>query len=174
MRRVPLADRFWTKVNKAGLIPEQHPELGPCWQWTASTTAQGYGQIRTAGGAGAMLYAHRVAYEFAVGPIPEGLQLDHLCRVRSCVNPAHLEPVTNRENGLRGESFAATNAAKTHCVKGHEFTPENTYVYPPESKQAGARGCRECRREKQRRFRRQHATAPPKEEGGGRLVSPAA
>ena len=157
-RRAPLADRFWTKVNKDGPTPEQRPELGPCWQWTASTTAQGYGQIRTGGGAGAMLYAHRVAYEFTVGPIPGGLQLDHLWRVRRCVNPAHLEPVTNRENGLRGESFAAINACKTHCPKGHEYTPGNTVV----DSNDGSRKCRICRREASVAYRAAKRNAKPK------------
>ncbi|KAB2977369.1 HNH endonuclease [Streptomyces sp. SS1-1] len=84
--------------------------------------------------------AHRVAYQEIVGPIPEGLQLDHLCRVRHCVNPAHLEPVTSRENTLRGENLVAINAAKTHCKRGHLFDAANTYRW------RNSRICRECRR----------------------------
>jgi hypothetical protein len=104
-----------------------------CWEWTATRNKKGYGVIwdgKTRG-------AHRVAYELFVGPIPEGLQLDHLCRVRHCVNPAHLEPVTCRENLLRGETITAKRAAVTECPKGHKYSQANTYYRPD--------GCRECR-----------------------------
>lgn len=158
MPRIPLAERFWKKVNKDGPIPEQRSALGPCWQWTASTTAGGYGQIRDGGTRGSMLYAHRLAYEFTVGPIPDGLQLDHLCRNRACVNPSHLEPVANRENGLRGQSFAAINARKTHCPQGHEYTPENTVVYSKD----GSRRCRICRSELKSTRRPSKRKAKPK------------
>jgi hypothetical protein len=83
--------------------------------------------------------AHRLFYEQLVGPIPDGLQLDHLCRVRHCVNPDHLEPVTQTANVLRGIGPTAVNAGKTHCVHGHPFTPDNTYI----NKQ-GNRHCRAC------------------------------
>lgn len=110
-------DRFWSRVDKSG----------ECWIWTAGKNSAGYGQFslrrRT-------VYAHRYAYERLRGPIPDGLELDHLCRVRACVNPAHLEPVTRRENQLRGESPIAQKARWTHCPRGHEFTPENTYYRP--------------------------------------------
>lgn len=110
-----------------------------CWEWTASKTGDGYGQLRAEG---TMRRAHRVAYELIEGPIPEGLQLDHLCRVRHCINPAHLEPVTPVENMRRAPvSVSVINAAKTRCDAGHEFTPENTYLRPK-----GRRGCRTCNR----------------------------
>ena len=112
------------------------PNTG-CWLWEAGTNHDGYGQFRSGG---ERVLAHRYAYVRWVGPIPDGLQLDHLCRVPPCVNPEHLEPVTCRENLLRGETAAALNAAKTHCVHGHEFTPESTYVCPN-----GWRQCRVCR-----------------------------
>lgn len=156
--RTPLAERFWVKVDKDGPIPVHRPELGPCWQWTASTTAGGYGQIRADWPARTMLYAHRVAYQFVAGAIPDGLQLDHLCRNRACCNPEHLEPVTNRENGLRGQSFAAINARKTRCPKGHEYTPENTAV----DSNDGSRKCRICRRELHAAYRAAKRKEKPK------------
>jgi hypothetical protein len=92
---------------------------------------------------------HRVAYELLVGPIPEGLELDHLCRNTRCVNPEHLEPVTGRENLMRAvSSWAAKNAAKTHCPQGHPYDEENTKV-----KRDGGRACRACGREFMRRKR---------------------
>src|SRR5690349_9784178 len=96
---------------------------------------------------------HRVAYERLVGPIPDGLALDHLCRVRHCINPDHLEPVTWRENILRGASEVARLAARTACSKGHEFTPENTRI------NNGARACRRCDRENKRAQRIRKAVA---------------
>lgn len=109
-----------------------------CWEWTAFRNWDGYG---TFWDEGRMFMAHRWSYGRFVGPIPEGLTLDHLCRVRHCVNPVHLEPVTQHENLLRGNTPAAVNARKTHCIHGHEFTPENTALTVD-----GRRECRECRR----------------------------
>jgi hypothetical protein len=86
--------------------------------------------------------SHRYAYEISVGPIPEGLTIDHLCRVRACVNPAHLEAVTQWENTMRApETLGAINAAKTECLRGHPFSDENTYY-----SRDGRRHCRECAR----------------------------
>ncbi len=109
MRR-PLADRFWEKVDRDG--PDG------CWVWTGANNGAGYGQIRIDD---RNRYAHRVAYELEVGPIPESLFIDHLCRNRGCVNPAHLEPVTNAENILRGTAPTAVNARKKACPKGHPY-----------------------------------------------------
>ena len=130
-------------------IPE--PNTG-CWLWTATGNGNGYGQFWSEK---RMVYAHRHAYERWVGPIPDGLQIDHLCRVRCCVNPNHLDPVTCRENLLRGETFNAENAAKTHCVHGHEFTPENTYISPCD----GCRRCRNCNAAAVTRYKARKAAA---------------
>lgn len=116
-----------------------------CWLWRAKLNASGYGTFGIT--EGNTVLAHRFAYELLIGPIPQGLQLDHLCRVRACCNPAHLEPVTNFENLHRGFSIAAMNARKTHCKRGHEFSPENTHL------SAGKHGrpvrhCRACRSQK--------------------------
>jgi len=107
----PPTERFWAAAGSPG------PD---CWLWSAARTGAGYGVLAVAG---KMLLAHRFAYELLVGPIPEGLQIDHLCRNRGCVNPAHLEPVTCQVNLLRGIN---RNRDKTHCWRGHEFTAANT------------------------------------------------
>ncbi len=125
-----VAERFWEKVDVRELEP------GACWEWTAHLMPNGYGRLRSNG---RQVYAHRLAYELLVGPIPKGLHIDHLCRNRACVNPAHLEPVTCRENAMRGVGFAPLQVQRTHCPKGHEYTKENTYV-----SKRGCRSCREC------------------------------
>lgn len=109
-----------------------------CWLWTGGCDPDGYGVFRVS--TTKQKRAHRFSFEQARGPVPAGLQLDHLCRVRSCVNPAHLEPVTNRTNTLRGLTLPAANAAKQFCVKGHPLYGPNLFVRPD-----GARGCRVCR-----------------------------
>lgn len=115
-----------------------------CWQWTAAKNSTGYAVWTPCGGA-KQVYSHRLAYELFVGPIPSGLQLDHLCRNRSCVNPAHLDPVDGRINILRGSGPAALNAIKTHCKHGHPFDEENTRWG-----KNGERACKECGRQKVR------------------------
>ena len=97
-------ERFWAKVRE-GAVPTYAPHLGECWIWSGSVSTQGYGKFSNPS-----LLAHRVSYESMVGPIPEGLAIDHLCRVRTCVNPAHLDPVTAAEN-TRRENIARKAAA---------------------------------------------------------------
>lgn len=123
-----------------------------CWDWTAYRDKDGYGSVKADG---KMQLAHRHVYSVLVGPIPKGLTLDHLCRNRACVNPEHLEPVTQRVNTHRGNTAAARNAAKTHCVKGHPYDEANTY------RNRKGRFCRACGRDATRRYlqrKRQEAT----------------
>ena len=116
-------ERFWSRVNKTAT----------CWLWLAARQSQGYGVLRincVRGSQGVLVYAHRVSYELTKGKIPDGLELDHLCRVRHCVNPDHLEAVSGDENIRRGISLAAINARKTHCKLGHPLSGDNLYLRP--------------------------------------------
>jgi len=122
--------RFFSKVHK-------DPETG-CWLWAAGLNRDGYGQFAPAG---FTMLAHRWAYTHFVGPIPDGLTIDHLCRVRNCVNPKHMEPVTQRENTLRGETYRAGMVSRTECPAGHPYNAENTHWY-----KSRRRVCRICER----------------------------
>ena len=139
--------RFWAKVNKDGPIPEYAPHLGPCWLWEGTQGRRGkafygiFGVGSKADGSMRSVYAHRFSYELGYGPVPDGLEPDHLCRVTLCVNWSHLEAVTHQVNMLRGYGVSGNNARKTHCLHGHRYTPENTYVRPDGT---GWRQCREC------------------------------
>lgn len=131
--------RLWAKVNKDGPIPGYRPELGPCWLWTGSTNSHGYGLIKVNGRS---LLAHRATYELMHGPIQPSVEPDHLCRVRSCVRPDHLELLTHRENVLRGMGPTAQHARQTHCLRGHPFSETNTYLWRT------SRHCRACKRKR--------------------------
>ena len=131
-----VAPRFWSKVKMGN--PDD------CWLWTAKIERNGYGRFWLDGHS---VEAHRFAYELIRGPIPKGLTIDHLCRNKACVNPAHLEVVTPRTNVLRGPTIVAAFAAKTHCPKGHRYDMFNTYI-----NRKGSRVCRECNRETNRKL----------------------
>lgn len=145
----PPKERLLRHVE-AGHIPPWNPTLGPCWIWTGSVGGRnrGYGYTRYGPDQGSRkVPAHRLAYELFVGPIPDGYDIDHLCRETLCVNPSHLEAVTRHENQARGvRTFTSIHGPKTHCIHGHEFTPENTKI------EAGRyRRCRTCLTEKAKR-----------------------
>lgn len=111
----------------------------PCWISNRAEHTNGYTKI---GISNRTMLTHRVAYEAWHGAIPDGLVIDHLCRNRKCCNPDHLEPVTHRENLVRGETLTAREVAQTACRRGHEFTSDNTYYRPD---RPNSRGCRTCR-----------------------------
>lgn len=128
MARLSAEERFWNHVEKTPT----------CWNWTASLNG-GYGRFNPDG---RLVYAHRWLYEQVVGPVPAGLDLDHLCRNRACVRPDHLEPVTRYVNVFRGDGTGSFKVKlRTHCKHGHELTEENTYRNP-----SGRRECKICRR----------------------------
>lgn len=139
------------KPDLRRLLAKVRSDQRGCWLWLGHTGTQGYGVAYTRpAGKNKAHSAHRVVYEYLVGPIPEGLQLDHLCRVRNCVNPDHLEPVTNRENTIRGiaaEVNARRYAEMAACNNGHPRSPENVRLT-----EHGHRECRACSRATWRRL----------------------
>jgi hypothetical protein len=136
MTRPSFAEYLWARIER---------KPSGCWEWTGTRMVYGHGRTWYRG---KRRLAHRAVYELLVGPVPDGLVLDHLCRNPPCVNPAHVEPVTDRENILRGVGPPAQNARKTHCHNGHPFDEANTITRPD------GRECRECQREASRRYRR--------------------
>ena len=150
----------WTATPAAERLRRYFTEGPPdaCWPWTGATDRHGHGQFHPS--ANKTIRAHRAVYELLVGPIPKGMTLDHLCHSndrtceggatcphRICVNPAHMEPVTLGENKRRGMSPPAVNARKTHCIRGHELTPDNLVT-----SKLPWRKCRTCHRDEMRRY----------------------
>ena len=146
---VSAVEKFWSRVDRS---------VGPesCWLWLGPRNGKWqYGNFHDSRLTPPRWRAHRFAYELLVGPIPEGLTLDHLCFNTLCVNPKHLEPVTMRENLMRGNGFSAKAARATHCPQGHPYDEANTRITPQ-----GWRACRECARTKWRaRYYRRKAQA---------------
>lgn len=141
-----LVERFWLKVDRNGPIPIARPDLGPCWLWTASTNQNGYGNF----GLGHEIVgkAHRFSFELHGGSIPKKKELDHLCHVRNCVNPRHLEAVTKKVNRDRRDLFLGRGiSTEKQCSRGHEFTKENTAIITRKNGRK-RRYCRACWREK--------------------------
>ena len=139
-------ERLWKSVDQDGPISSWKPGLDACWIWNGHRTTAGYGSIWRDG---KLVYVHRAMYEAYYGEIEDGLVLDHLCHIRACCNPAHLEAVTQAVNAARG-----LTATKTHCKHGHEFTPENTRF------ESDGRRCRQCHRDREReRSKRKKETA---------------
>lgn len=141
---------LWRKIDKR--VP------GECWPWTGSRDPKGYGKAKIKKRS---VSAHRMAYELSVGPIPDGYEIDHLCRNTSCCNPAHLEAVTPAEN-MRRRSIA-----QTHCKRGHEFTPENTYLVGKDKRRRQCRACtivaaRRHDRARRARIKAERGPLPPR------------
>lgn len=120
--------------------------VGDCWVWTGCRNDRGYGQAAV--GNGKRAYVHRWVWEYLVGPVPDGLVLDHLCRNPPCANPDHLQPVSGKTNTLRGVGFGARNARKTHCPEGHLYDEASTRIT-----RRGWRICRTCHAASQRQLR---------------------
>lgn len=139
MQRRALEERFWEKVQKTDT----------CWFWTGYIhTRTGYGRISMGGRRGPVREAHRVAWELTYGSVPNGLELDHLCRVRHCVRPTHLEAVThlvNTRRGMTAEVARARQLAKTHCPQNHPYDGTNLVI-----DEKGRRRCRTCRNTQRR------------------------
>lgn len=147
-KRRPWDEAFWARVDKNG--------PGGCWLWTGHLQPSGYARTRTPSGSSRAV--HLIVYEMLVGPIPHGMQIDHVCHTRACnggsscahrrcCNPQHLQPVTPLQNLARSSNFIATNLMTSHCPRGHPYSGENLRV-----NSRGARECRTCRNEEMRLY----------------------
>lgn len=146
--RVAVIPRFMRHVEMGRYGP--HPSNGRCWLWLGGTTEDGYGVFSFLGRS---VRAHRWSYETFVGPVPDGLVLDHfVCDTPGCVSPLHVRPATVRENNLRGDSVSARALAATHCPQGHEYSDANTYIW------RGIRNCRRCRADRMAAWRARRAS----------------
>jgi len=134
-------DFFLEKVDKNGGVPSNGRASGRCWLWTGAISETGYGVLTVRY---KRKYAHRIAYEYEFGEIPDGLVIDHLCSVRNCVNPAHLEATTQGDNLRRSDAtLPSVNSRKTHCPHGHQYTDANTY-YSRGKSGGQTRKCKAC------------------------------
>ena len=148
-----LSARTWAKVDKNGPTPDFSPQLGPCWIWTGARNQHGYGKTSLNG---RTLPAHRFTWEDANGPIPDGLVIDHLCRVPPCVNPSHLEPVTTGENLRRGMHPSMVTRRTNVCRQGHPLTADTTVM------DGNTRRCKQCQSVT---GKRRYAANPPVKRG---------
>jgi len=140
-----IAGHMQLRTQEAYRVEDRGYSGGPCWIWQRYINDQGYGVVGHKGGT---VRAHREMYEKMVRPIPEGLELDHLCRVRSCVNPDHLEPVTSAENIRRNESPTSVTVREGRCRRGHDLSgPDAVYVHT----KTGKRQCKACNRLRQQK-----------------------
>lgn len=133
--------RFWRKVA----VNYDSAYDGNCWEWQAGLQSQGYGMFSLTTvipNQTKIVLAHVWAFEYLIGPVPEGLELDHLCRNTRCVNPSHVEAVTHAINFLRGNHPTAINSRNNVCIRGHDLNSPTVYINPTN----GARYCRECRK----------------------------
>lgn len=145
---------LWASVTVIDRLWEKTQITDGCWEWTGRIAHNGYGRIWVER---STKPAHRVAYEHLIGPVPDGLELDHLCRNKRCVNPDHLEPVTHAENCRRADIALGIRSAITHCSFGHEFTNRNTAYRA--RKGAVHRVCRKCTSRRTTEYRRRKRVA---------------
>jgi hypothetical protein len=148
----PVEIRLWRRVERG--------DPGDCWLWPGRTNADGYGTIDVGGRAGRRVGVHRVAWQSENGPIPLGMEVDHLCRQRRCVNPSHLALATGAENKQRAMHASAVNAAKTECINGHPFDEANTIII--RSRRDPTRSWRQCRACKKASEQMRYAKQPPR------------
>jgi hypothetical protein len=134
-------EKFWAQVQRGA----------GCWEWQGAVSSQGYGRYGKP-----QMQAHRISYEALVGPIPPGLVLDHLCRNHRCVNPAHLDPVSQKENLRRGIR-RTRQMMQTHCIHGHPLSGDNLRIYPG----TGKRACKECTKARKKAWRARRRAATP-------------
>jgi hypothetical protein len=162
-RRLSIAERFAIKIDRSGRIPELRPDLGPCWLWRGTHYARGYGKFYHSPTKKHVL-AHRASYELFVGEIPDGMEIDHLCRIVECVNPGHLEATTHSVNLTRAWRKGIPYELQDQiCSRGHLLVESNIYRYRNSRSESITESCKECRRAQWREWnaRRKSSRAQP-------------